>query len=216
MNWQGKKANFLGDSITKGHGVEHYENVYHQRLKEMLGFSEVRNYGVSGTRLAQQTVFTPREPWPLGKSHFVERAKAMDKDADLVIVFGGTNDFGHGDAPFGTHADRDDSTVTGALHTLCRYLIDTYPTAVIAICTPTHREGENIPDSNGKVLADYVKMIRETAEHYSLPIIDLYATAGMQPEMESSRERYMPDGLHPNDEGQRLIAERIASFLGNY
>lgn len=216
MNWQGKKANFLGDSITYGHSVEHYENVYHQRLKELFGFAEVRNYGQNSTRLAQQKVFTPWEPWPLGESHFIARAKNMDKDADLVIVFGGTNDFGHGDAPMGTHADRDDSTVIGALHALCRYLIDTYPTAVIAVCTPLHRTEENVPNVNGYVLADYVKAIRETAEYYSLPIIDLYATAGMQPELESSRERYMPDGLHPNDEGQRLIAERIASFLRNY
>lgn len=216
MNWQGKKANFLGDSITEGHGVADKENIYHQRLKAMLGLAEARNYGQGSTRLAQQIVFTPWEPWPLGESHFVARAKKMDPDADLIVVFGGTNDFGHGDAPFGTHADRDDSTVTGAMHTLCRYLIDTYPTALIAVCTPTHRTEENIPDSNGKVLADYVQMIRETAEYYSLPVIDLFATTGMQPDVESNRERYMPDGLHPNDEGQRLIAERIASFLCNY
>ncbi len=26
----------------------------------------------------------------------------MDSDADVVVVFGGTNDFGHGDAKLGT------------------------------------------------------------------------------------------------------------------
>jgi lysophospholipase L1-like esterase len=35
----------------------------------------------------------------------------------------------------------------------------------------------------------------------------------MQPAVPALKERYMPDGLHPNDEGQKLIASRLAGFL---
>ena len=34
----------------------------------------------------------------------------MDSDADVVVVFGGTNDFGHGDAKLGTFESRDPYT----------------------------------------------------------------------------------------------------------
>ena len=35
----------------------------------------------------------------------------------------------------------------------------------------------------------------------------------MQPEVGVIREKYMPDGLHPNDAGHVLLADRIENFL---
>ena len=46
------------------------------------------------------------------------RFTEMDERADAVVVFGGTNDFGHGDAPLGKPSDRDPSTFYGACHYL--------------------------------------------------------------------------------------------------
>jgi len=212
MELKGKKANFLGDSITEGAGVSCHEKTYHQLIKAKHGLAEARNYGVGGSRMAKQIdPDTELVEW-----NFCYRARQMDKDADIIVVFGGTNDYGHGNAPFGTFADRDRTTFCGALHELYRYLMETYPEAVIAVCTPTHRGGETNPDMKGKVLRDYVEAIRQTAEYYSLPVIDLYAMSGMQPVVEISREKYMPDALHPNDVGHALMAERIANFLLSY
>ena len=45
MELEGKKVNFLGDSITQGVGVEKAENLYVNRLKEECRFAVVRNYG---------------------------------------------------------------------------------------------------------------------------------------------------------------------------
>ena len=53
----------------------------------------------------------------------------------------------------------------------------------------------------------------EVAQWYALPVLDLYATSGIQPENPVSRERLCPDGLHPSDEGHALIARRIGQFL---
>ena len=66
----------------------------------------------------------------------------MQKTADAIIVFGGTNDYGHGDAPLGTPQDRTPKTFYGALHTLILYLLNAYPTAQIVILTPLHRVAE--------------------------------------------------------------------------
>ena len=52
------------------------------------------------------------------------------------------------------------------------------------------------------------------AAHYSLPVLDLYRTAGICPRIEEHIPRYMPDGLHPNDAGAYRVAERLAAFLG--
>ena len=84
--------------------------------------------------------------------------------------------------------------------------------------TPLHRTNEmvNTGDSKkipGGTLRDYVNIIREVAEYYSLPVLDLYATSGLQPEIDEIRENYIPDGLHPNDKGYAIIAHKLKRFL---
>jgi len=59
----------------------------------------------------------------------------------------------------------------------------------------------------------YRDIIIEVAAQYSLPVLDLYATSGMQPENEACRNALIPDGLHPNDAGHVILARRIANFL---
>ena len=145
----------------------------------------------------------------------------MDPDADIVVIFGGTNDYGHGDAPIGSPSDRTPDTFYGALHTLYTSLIEKYPEAVIVILTPLHRCVEEDPRGEGRrtqaigTLKEYVNIIREVAEFYSLPVIDLYANSGLQPRVPVIKEKYMPDGLHPNDAGHRILALKIAHFLEN-
>ncbi len=219
MELKGKKINFLGDSITEGYGVSCPENVYHQIMKREYGLAEARNYGVGGTRLARQLSHFD----PDADRDFCLRATEMDKDADVVIVFGGTNDFGHGDAPLGTFNDREPVTFYGACHYLFTYLLETYPDAVIAICTPLHRFNEDDPmgdhihkDYHYGDLKTYANIIREVAEYYSLPVIDLFANSGIQPKVDVMREKYMPDGLHPNDAGGEKIARIIGNFLLAY
>lgn len=62
-------------------------------------------------------------------------------------------------------------------------------------------------------LCDYVAIIRRTAEYMGLPVLDLYKMSGLQPRIPIIMERFVPDGLHPNDAGQRKIADRLEGFL---
>ncbi|MBQ3226402.1 MAG: SGNH/GDSL hydrolase family protein [Clostridia bacterium] len=222
MELKGKKINFLGDSITQGVGTSTEENIYHQVLKRNAELSEARNYGISGTRIARQSVMTEEylnnlEAISSQEWDFCRRADDMELDADAVVVFGGTNDYGHGDALFGTFDDRTEWTFYGACHVLFRKLIEMYPGKPIVIMTPLHRTEENIKNREGLpknvVLRDYVNAIREVAEYYSLPVLDLYKESGIQPEIEALREMYMPDGLHPSDAGNALIADKLEKFL---
>ena len=143
----------------------------------------------------------------------------MDKDADLIVVFGGTNDFGHGDAPIGTFEDRTQDTFYGACHELFTYLINTYYQADIVIMTPLHRCNEDNVRGDGfkacdvAPLSTYVNIIKEVAEFYSLPVLDMWSVSGIQPRVPMLKEIYCPDGLHPNDAGHVKMAKRLIGFL---
>ncbi len=215
MKLKGLKINFLGDSITQGVGASCDETIYHSVLKKEVKLKVARNYGISGTRFALQkgTLERPKDDY-VDVNSFCERFDKMDDDADMVVVFGGTNDYGHGDAPVGSFEDRTPDTFYGACHYLMRGLIKKYLGKPVVIMTPLHRkdEGEN---RFGHTLKEYVNIIREVAEFYSLPVLDLYAISGMQPEIQEIQEKYIPDGLHPSDAGNAVIAKKLKVFLEN-
>ena len=211
MNLNGLKINFLGDSITEGHGCSSAEKQFTSLVAAQTG-AVTRCYGIGGTRIARQ-----RKPSdnPRHDLDFPSRVAEMDPDAELIVVFGGTNDFGHGDAPFGDFSDRTADTFCGAIHELYVSLLEKYPTATIMVITPLHRSTEDIPNMHGKVLKDYVDVIRRGAEYYSLPVLDLYATYGVQPAVPVMKDTFMPDGLHPNDAGHVILTNKIAQFIKN-
>jgi len=209
MNLKNLKVNFLGDSITEGYCCSAPEKGFTHLLTEQYGIIS-RNYGVGGTRISRSQV--PSE-WPRHDDYFHSRIGEMDADADLVVVFGGTNDYFVGDAPFGSFDDRTVDSFCGALHVLFISLIEKYPCAKIVAITPLHRLNERVPNRHGKRLEDYVNAVRQIAEYYSLPTLDLFATYGVQPAVSVMQKLYMPDGLHPNDAGHVLLADKIARFI---
>ena len=143
MKLKGMKANFLGDSITEGVGVDDTEHhIYWQRLGEACELEAYRGYGLSGTRFAIQHTQSENPRFDL---NFISRVDEMDADADLVVIFGGTNDFGHGDAPLGMMGDRSPYTFYGACHVLIRKLLARFPGAQIVFMTPLHRAEEELP-----------------------------------------------------------------------
>lgn len=210
MKLKNIKANFLGDSITEGVGTSGPDKTYHALLAKKYGFAESRNYGISATRIAKQI---NERTLPVPDTDFCSRFSGMDDDADLVVVFGGTNDFGHGDAPIGSPDDRTPETFYGACHYLMSGLITKYPRSEIVIMTPLHRTSESIKKADGSDLELYVNIIKETARFYSLPVIDLWSVSGIQPKVRVISELYCPDGLHPNDAGHEKMADRIGAFL---
>jgi len=216
MILKNKTAVFLGDSITEGVGVSNISNIYWSVLKRKFGLKKVTGYGISGSRYANQ--FKPSEDIKYDQN-FLSRVDGMEEKADIIVVFGGTNDYGHGDAPLGGKDDKNSDTFYGACHELYCKLINKYPESLIVIATPLHRENENSLRGEGKKekdvapLSAYVDIIREVAEFYSLPVCDLYKMSGIQPYLPVMKNIYMPDGVHPNDKGHELIAERLGQFL---
>lgn len=207
MNLEGKVINFLGDSITEGHGTSDLDKVFHQIIKQKHNLKFAYNNGIGGTRIARKTV--PSEK-PRHDLTFEIRAEIMDRSADAVVVFGGTNDYGHGDAHFGDIDSEDIYTFCGGMNSLITKLKNDFPDADIIFMTPIHRLNETIPDTpDGKILADYAEMIKTICAKRDIKVIDLF---GINP-LDPADETLVPDGLHPNDEGHAVLASVVAEEL---
>lgn len=211
MELKQKKINFLGDSITEGCCATVPERGYVNVMQELYGLAAARNYGIGGTRIARQQ--TPSAE-PKFDRYFFSRMGEMEPDADIIFVFGGTNDHGHGDAPMGTDSDRTPDTFYGACHQLFRELPRQFPSARIVVATPLHRSEENNPKGDmGWLLKDYVQVIRATARQYHLDVLDLFETSAIKAHIPEIAAQLTTDGLHPNDEGHRILAIEIGEYL---
>lgn len=209
------KVIFLGDSITEGVGASGEEAKYVNKVAEICGV-EVKNFGVSGTRIARQT--EPSE-WITSDYDFQMRAEVMSKDADKVFVFGGTNDYGHGDAKIGEEFDDTPYTFHGAMNRLIKRLTELYRKDKICFILPLRRfEEEDLYGQGNRKeptlnLKGYVDIIRAKCEKAGIDYIDLYKNGIPKPVTDKGDE-YTADGLHPNDKGHLFIAEKIKNYLG--
>ena len=207
MKLEGLKFNFLGDSITQGSCATSPDNAYHQVLARKYGLLKANNYGVGGTRIARQ--IAPSEN-TIYDYTFEMRADIMDRDVDVVVVFGGTNDYGHGDAKFGNVDDECVNTYCGAINSLITKLEKDFQKADIVFMTPIHRLNETEPHApDNKTLADYVEAMREICKKRNIKVVDLFALDNMNP----ADTNLFTDGLHPSDEGHAVLGEIVAQEL---
>ena len=124
MELQGKIINFLGDSITEGCGTTGIEKRFTEIIQKNHNLCKANNYGIGGTRFARKRVPSENPKWD---EDFCSRVEGMDENADIIVVFGGTNDFGHGDAPIGAFEDKTNDTFYGACRVLMESLLNKYP-----------------------------------------------------------------------------------------
>jgi lysophospholipase L1-like esterase len=225
MEIKGKIAAFLGDSITEGTTFKdpcdreryRYDNV----LKRECLLAKTYNHGLGGTRIAHQTV--PTVICPKNDLNFCGRAHFIEDDADLIVVFGGINDYLFGDAPFGNIGDTTHDTFCGAVYFLMDFLRTRHPEATVVFMTPTHTSyrgyDELLPSPSprkkpcARPLVDYVEAIKDIARLFDVPVLDLYHDFEINPSLESDRLEYAPDGLHLNAKGHAKLAKRLREFL---
>ena len=217
MQTIGKILNVLGDSITEGANATEFKFAYHQILKELGGFKEVNAYGKGGTRIAKQRVLLDGEK---AEDNFITRAETMQKDADIVLVFGGTNDYGHGDAPLGELTDETDETFCGACYVLLKKLRTMYANSKIIVLLPLRRLNDDNPcGENGNKLVSSVSLdgysdcLKKTSEKFDCAICDLRNEKLLNPNDKEINSLYFGDGLHPNNEGHKILADRIYQFI---
>ena len=222
MELKGKIAAFLGDSITEGAGLKtDPECRYDKILERECSLAKIYNHGLGGTRIAHQTI--PTYVCPKNDLNFCGRAHLIEDDADLIVVFGGINDYLFGDAPFGELGDTTHDTFCGAVYYLMDFLRKRHPCATVVFMTPTHSsfKGYNdlLPSPSekkkpcAKPVLGYVEAIKDTAKLFDIPVLDLYHDFGIDASRESDRREYAPDGLHLNEKGHIALAAKLREFL---
>ena len=65
----------------------------------------------------------------------------------------------------------------------------------------------------GKPLRAYVDVILETAKQFHIPTLDLYNDLGLDPHDPEIFDTYTMDGLHFNDAGHAVIAQKLKEFI---
>ena len=196
--FEGAIAGFIGDSIIGG------GNSMLSDLQDGLGFSEIVNYGVGGTRIAYKDDFA---------NEISTRYQDMRDDLDVVLVAGGTNDFSNA-IPLGTMEDRENTTFYGACHTLFSGLAEKYPSSIIVAFTLIPRHNIHSPNRNGDTVFDYSDVMSEVSGYYGIRCFDITRNSDLRPYEQTNRNLYISDGLHPNKpEGYDLLGRQLVSLL---
>ena len=216
--WADMSAVFVGDSITYGHGTT---LIYYNVLKDLLALKTVTGMGVGGS------CFSTKSDYGTANSPLVTRYQNIP-DADLIVVFMGTNDYGH-ETPMGTIEDTTDVSFYGAVNVVVKGIVEAHPTSRIVFCTPLHRYGfgtskllgtaftyDHIKNGQDHTLKDYVDALKEVCERYSIPVIDLFSQSGLNPSISQIKDLYFPDGLHPNEAGHTKLAHLMYKYLNLY
>lgn len=222
MELKNKVIDFLGDSITEGVGVENIETSRYDNIMKTKYNLTVYNHGIGGTRIAHQI---KASEYPRHDLCFCGRAYDLNPNADIIIVYGGVNDYIHGDAPFGKIGDNTPKTFCGGVEFLMSLLEELYPTAQKIFVTPAHLcfgslndklpSTEKIKAADAKPLIDYVDVIERTGKKHGIPVLNLYERFGVNPNIEEHRKKYTSDGLHFNDAGHKMLAEQLIEFIEN-
>lgn len=202
-----KVIHCLGDSITQGVGDG--DQGWVSLLKTMLPDTIIRNYGISGTTISS---------FPEKGQEFVFRYRDMEPGADVVIVFGGINDYNHS-LPLGDLHSEGPDTFYGALKILVPGLIEKYPLADLMFITPIKASGFkgyphwNAGNEDGHTLKDYRDAIVNVCSYYAVPVLDLFHVSGLGPDIPCAKELLLPDGLHPSPLGYQRVVRKIYNFL---
>ena len=122
------------------------------------------------------------------------------------------------------------ATYRGRINIMMDYLKTNFPEQQVILLTPIHRgfsefsAGNIQPDEYftnaiGLYIDDYVAVMKETANIWAVPVIDLNAVCGLYPMNEQFHRYFMNsehDVLHPNTLGHKRMAYAIAYQLLGY
>ncbi len=193
--------NFLGDSITEGLKWQKKE-IFCFYLSKWLNI-KVNNQGYHATRIARQDD---------DDKDFNYRLKDLDDKADFTFIFGGTNDYGMGEAEIGDINSDSNYTFYGAVKNLVKDLLKKFSNDKICFILPLSRFNEDKVVTHGP-LSKYRDIIKEICNLNKIDYLDLCKELPI-PSNEGKTE-FFKDGLHPNKQGHKIIARNIIKYLKN-
>lgn len=159
---------------------------------------------------------------------FIDRITAVaDKDSyDLVIVFGGINDYIQ-NIQMGESGQDKDTYFKPAVDYFFEYLVKNFTQARLVVLSPlrTYNIWKNTASGSqatGHYQTEYADYIREVARKYCLPVLNLTEESGFCPFVDEFKAKWTlkpsgtgnGDGVHPNAAYQEsYLAPMIKGFL---
>lgn len=214
------KITIMGDSITEGSTLsddERAEYNWPTQLGNILGAKEVVNLGIGGS-----TVSCRVDNYPM-----CERWTDIDKDSDIIIVMGGSNDalfmnkWDYGHLEYDQRMNKE--TFCGDLDDMLSRMEWTYRehnddnySKLIYINPPSTILNDgvyNMDPGNMVHQVEFANAINEIAPAYSFEVIDLYNNNFLNSHDPDINAQFINDGIHCNKEGYRILAEHIASCI---
>lgn len=188
---KGKTIAVLGDSIVQGRFCKNGNTVNESMLKpwsnlisEIVG-CENANFGVGGGLVYNSDI----------KSLYANCGDVSGYD--VVFVCGGTNDYG------GNISAVDfQNAFTYVLETLISQ------NTKVVVATPTFRTNKTGANSVGLTLSDYAEYEKNIATNHNVDVIDLLTLTDT-----IEFKSHLSDGLHPDEIGQRIIADLILTNI---
>lgn len=208
LDFSHMKIACVGDSITEG--LEG-QIPYPTYLKEILGAEEVYNLGIGG---ATYTSKVGDGAYPMS-----DRIDQVPEDTDLIIVLAGTNDnFFQKDWQFGfmDWESKGDGTFCGGVQLVMRRIKWIRPNSNALFFTPPSNSRVDELKAETPGLQDFKKYAEAVAyigREEGFQTVDLYNQNFMNSHDADIQSNYMADKVHPNSEGGRMLAERIAAEI---
>ena len=209
------KIAFLGDSITVGYGLDDPKNRYSTLVSEALGMEEL-NYGITGTLVAKAGLNKGGEKDYLSRAHLID-------DADVAIIFGGTNDYFWSDMPiYGEGEQYFEFAVKKLIERVkekrngkITLFVTPYPHNGVgnfaggSYWKESNRHDTDQKNYNGHTLKEYSDVITALCKKNGIECLNLFDG------FDFSWKEHTLDGCHPNEKGHALIAEAVIKKLKN-
>lgn len=203
--WMGKKWIAVGDSLTEVNSRA--TKNYLAYIAEATGISVV-NMGLSGSGFMK---------YQNTDQAYYQRVAAIATDADVITIMSSGNDIGQ---TLGDPTDTGTDTICGCINETLDTILSVYMAAgkipnIGVITTPPWENG--MPSNPTGAMALYNAAVVECCERKSIPVFDLYHRSNLHPNNATFRTlAYSRDGgsgTHPDENGHKLIAPAIQSFL---
>ena len=235
----GLKLSILGDSISTFDGyiptdynifypgrgdISTVEKTWWWQVMNATGMELNANASSSNTTITGDSLDTTGSAPGCSTKRMIDLTPGDDGPApDILIVFMGTNDFLRS-VELGTFTEpspQDEGVVNNfcdAYELMIQKLNALYPNAEIYFCTLLETNAGDVDEypqsypatnKNGNTIGDFNAEIATIASAYSYPVIDVH-NCGITYE---TLDQYTSDGVHPNTEGAKLIAEYVTNAL---
>ena len=163
------------------------------------------------------------------QNSFVQRIQAVEnkESFDLVVIFGGINDYIQNVEMGGDSGKTDKATYfKPAVDWFFEYVVKNFVQARIVVLAPlrTYNVYKNTAggsQATGHYQTEYADYIKTVAKKYCLPVLNLTEESGFCPFIQEFRTKwtlvptgYSADGVHPNkDYSEKYLAPMIKHFL---